>query len=133
MLEEIVGEIEDEFDEKELEYEDYAEGGFLIEAEAPIEAINEKLNLDLPEGDFETLGGLMIDCLEKIPGPGDQLIESDYRLTVKESGKRKIQSIIVVKISESSNGNSNNGNSNESSDMTMFGQSRLPWGCLCER
>ncbi len=115
LLEEIVGEIEDEFDEQDLEYENYAGGGFLIGAEAPIDAINEKLSLELPEGDFETLGGLMIDRLEKIPGPGDQVIESDYRMTVKESGKRKIQSIIVVKTNESPNGDSNNGTPKESS------------------
>jgi putative hemolysin len=84
----------------------------LIEAEAPIETINDKLNLNLPQGDFETLGGLMIDRLEKIPGPGDQIVESNYRLTVKESGKRKIQSVIVVKINESSNGASNGSSKN---------------------
>ena len=88
LLEEIVGEIEDEFDEQELEYEDYADGSFIIDAEAHIETINEKLSLNLPLGDYETLGGLMIDRLEKIPGSGDQVIEEDYRLTVKESGKR---------------------------------------------
>ena len=98
LLEEIVGEIEDEFDEQELEYEDYADGSFIIDAEAHIETINEKLSLNLPLGDYETLGGLMIDRLEKIPGSGDQVIEEDYRLTVKESGKRKINSIIVMKL-----------------------------------
>ncbi|MFQ5716496.1 MAG: transporter associated domain-containing protein, partial [Nitrospinales bacterium] len=44
---------------------------------------------------YETLGGLMIAKLEKIPSPGDQVLTEGYRLTVKEAGKRKVNSVIV--------------------------------------
>lgn len=98
LLEEIVGEIEDEFDEQEKLCESYADGSFLIEADKQIDAINEQLNLNLPNGDYETLGGLMIAKLEKIPSPGDQVITEGYRLTVKEAGKRKVNSVIVRKL-----------------------------------
>ena len=60
--------------------------------------MNEELALDLPEGEYETLAGLMIEKLEKIPAPGDQVTLNGYRLTVKEGSKRKINSIILRKI-----------------------------------
>lgn len=99
LVEEIVGTIEDEFDEQERLYEYYADGGYLIDGDRDIDAINEHLNLNLPKGDYETLGGLMISKLEKIPAAGEQVTIDGYRLTVKESSKRKINSIIVRELS----------------------------------
>ncbi|MEE8127822.1 MAG: transporter associated domain-containing protein, partial [Nitrospinaceae bacterium] len=49
-------------------------------------------------GDYETMAGLMIENLEKIPVAGDQIVINGFRLTVKEASKRKINSIIVRKI-----------------------------------
>lgn len=98
IVEEIVGEIEDEYDELHKKYEVYDEGGYLIEGDKEIGAVNEELKLELPEGDYETLAGLMIQNLEKIPAAGDQVIAGEYRLTVKEASKRKINLIILRKI-----------------------------------
>jgi putative hemolysin len=106
LLEKIVGEIEDEYDKPEKLYEPYAEGGFLVEASTEISVLNETLGWELPTGDFETLAGLMIDRLEKIPQPGDQVLVDSYRLTVKDSSKRKIQSLIVRKLKPSNEGDS---------------------------
>ena len=99
IVEEIVGEIEDEHDEPVKKYEVYEGGGYLIDGDKEIGAVNEELGLDLPEGDYETMAGLMIDHLEKIPVAGDQITLNEYRLTVKEGSKRKINSIILRKIS----------------------------------
>lgn len=101
LLEEIVGEIEDEYDKPEKGYEHYTDGGYLIEAEMEINVINENLNLDLPVGDYETLAGLVIHHLEKIPNSGEQVVVNGYRLTIKEASKRKIQTIILRKITPS--------------------------------
>jgi len=101
LLEEIVGEIEDEYDKPEKGYEHYADGGYLIEAEMEINVINDDLNLDLPVGDYETLAGLVIHHLEKIPNSGEQVVVNGYRLTIKEANKRKIQTIILRKLSPS--------------------------------
>ncbi len=101
LLEEIVGEIEDEYDKPEKGYEHYADGGYLIEADMEINVINDDLNLDLPVGDYETLAGLVIHHLEKIPNSGEQVVVNGYRLTIKEASKRKILTIILRKISKS--------------------------------
>jgi magnesium and cobalt exporter, CNNM family len=98
LLEEIVGEIEDEYDKPEKGYEHYADGGYLIDADMEINVLNDTLNLELPTGDYETLAGLAIHHLEKVPHPGEQVVVNDYRLTIKEASKRKIQSIIVRKM-----------------------------------
>ena len=98
IVEEIVGEIEDEHDEPLKKYEAYDEDGYLIDGDKEIGSVNEELKLDLPEGDYETMAGLMIENLEKIPVAGDQIILNGFRLTVKEASKRKINSIIVRKI-----------------------------------
>lgn len=98
ILEEIVGEIEDEYDQPLKKYEVYDEDGYLIEGDKEIGPVNEELSLDLPEGNYETLAGLMIEELEKIPVAGDQVIAGEYRLTVKEASKKKINSIIVRKM-----------------------------------
>ena len=98
LLEEIVGEIEDEYDKPEQKFQPYPGGGFIIDGEMEIDAINETIKLNLPTGDYETLAGLILDRLETIPLAGEQLIVDDIRLTVKETSRRKIQSVIAIKI-----------------------------------
>ena len=98
LLEEIVGEIEDEYDKPEQKFQPYPGGGFIIDGEMEIDAINETIKLNLPTGDYETLAGLILDRLETIPLAGEQLIVNDIRLTVKETSRRKIQSVIALKI-----------------------------------
>jgi CBS domain containing-hemolysin-like protein len=101
LLEKIVGEIEDEYDKPEKTYKSYADGGYLVEGGTEIGILNDALSWDLPSGEFETLAGLVIDRLERIPNSGDQVIVDSYRITVKEASKRKLQSIIVRKLDPS--------------------------------
>lgn len=98
LLEEIVGDIEDEYDEPEDHIETYSAGGYIVEGEAEIQTINEALKIELPTGDYETVGGLIIDRLEKIPMPGDQVDLGELRLTVREASKRKINTVIIAKL-----------------------------------
>ncbi|MZH41257.1 MAG: HlyC/CorC family transporter [Nitrospinae bacterium] len=98
LLEKIVGEIEDEYDKPEKTYKPYADGGYLVEGNTEISVLNDALNWELPTGEYETLAGLAIERLEKIPNSGDQILVGSYRLTVKEASKRKIQSLIIRKL-----------------------------------
>ena len=98
LLEKIVGEIEDEYDKPERTYEHYADGGYLVDGSTEISVLNDSLNWDIPSGDFDTLAGLTIDRLERIPNPGDQIMVGLYRITVKEASKRKIQALIIRKL-----------------------------------
>ena len=104
LLEEIVGEIEDEYDKPEQQFKPYSDGGYLIDGEMEIDAINETIKLDLPTGNYETLAGLILNHLKTIPQPGEQIVVKGIRLTVKETSRRKIQSIIAIKIPEEEKG-----------------------------
>jgi len=104
LLEEIVGEIEDEFDKPEKQYKNYTDGDYLIEAGMEVNSINETLQLELPtDENYETLGGLIIHHLEKIPSAGHQITIDGYRLTVKEANKRRVISVIVRPLSDEEN------------------------------
>ena len=104
LLEEIVGGIEDEYDKPEQQFKPYSGGGYLIDGEMEIDAINETIKLDLPTGNYETLAGLILNHLKTIPQPGEQVVVKGIRLTVKETSRRKIQSIIAIKIPEEEKG-----------------------------
>ena len=107
LLEKIVGEIEDEYDKPERTYEHYADGGYLVDGSTEISVLNDSLNWDIPSGDFDTLAGLTIDRLERIPNPGDQVMVGLYRITVKEASKRKIQALIIRKLDPTQETNTN--------------------------
>ena len=101
LLEKIVGEIEDEYDKPEQTYKPYSGGGYIVEGATEIGVLNDSLGWDLPSGGFETLAGLAIDRLEKIPNSGEQITVGSYRITIKETSKRKVQSLIIRKVDKS--------------------------------
>jgi len=73
VLEEIVGEIEDEFDEKDGESGIYtlADGGQRVAGDAGIDAVNEAFGVQLPDGEFDTIGGLVAHELGRVPRRGE--------------------------------------------------------------
>ncbi len=97
LLEEIVGEIEDEYDSEGKLYETIPHGGYLIDANMEIDAINEKLRLGLPEGDYETLGGFVINLLERIPAAGEIINHKNLHMRIKDVNERCIKSIYIMR------------------------------------
>ena len=73
LLEEIVGEIDDEFDQVAAPFRKLGEGHYFIQGQMEVEALNEALHLNLPLGDYETVAGLIIAHLGDIPRAGEQL------------------------------------------------------------
>jgi putative hemolysin len=71
LLEEIVGEINDEYDVAEPEFAATPEGDVLIDGGAAISEVNERFGLSLPEQDFDTIGGYVFGALGRVPEPGD--------------------------------------------------------------
>ena len=99
MLEELVGEIMDEFDEEEPEVQKIGEGVYLVDAQAWVGHLNEDLNLSLPETDsYETIGGLVIDRLGHIPRRGEvaRIDESNIKLVVTQMQGRRIVKVKLV-------------------------------------
>ncbi len=99
MLEELVGEIMDEFDEEEPEVQQIEEGVYLVDARAWVEHLNEDLNLALPLTDtYESIGGLVIDRLGHIPRRGEvvKVEESNITLVVMQMRGRRIVKVKLI-------------------------------------
>jgi CBS domain containing-hemolysin-like protein len=83
VLEELVGEIQDEFDEGEAAIEEIGDGAYSVDGRIPITDVNEYFDLDLPHEDFETIGGYVLGSLGRPPEPGDTVEAGGATLHVK--------------------------------------------------
>ncbi len=83
VLEEIVGEIQDEFDEDEASIEEIGENLFAIDGRIPISDVNDRFELDLPNEDFDTIGGYVLGSLGRPPNVGDTVKAESVTLNVK--------------------------------------------------
>jgi len=95
ILEEIVGEIEDEHDKVRQMYRIEGENRYVINARMEIDRINEVLPFELPEGDYETMGGFILDRFGRIPAVGDILKFKNLVLTVTGADRRSVREIRV--------------------------------------
>jgi putative hemolysin len=93
LLEEIVGEITDEFDQEVIPFRKLGEGHFLINARTEIKTLNESLKLNLPPGDYETLAGFLIAQLGDLPRGGEMVQYQNLKFTVRSTEARTIQEV----------------------------------------
>ena len=99
ILEELVGDIMDEFDEEEPTVEPAGEGVYLVDASVWVDDLNERIGVGLPVGDaYETVGGLLIDRLGHIPHPGETAVleESGATLVVMQMRGKRIVRIKLI-------------------------------------
>jgi CBS domain containing-hemolysin-like protein len=109
MLEEIVGEIEDEYDREEPTVEKVDETEVIVDARVSIDDLNELLGLDIQGEDFDTVGGFVYHELGKIPAAGDEVQADGLRLRVLSVLGRRIKKIRVKKeLPPPPNGNGSN-------------------------
>jgi len=97
LVEEIVGPVGDELAAAEKEYEAIDEYTFQIDGGMRIEEANEELGLELPEGEYETVAGFVLDLLGDIPKPGQKLRYKDLKLVITEMKGLKIEKILLTK------------------------------------
>lgn len=109
LLEEIVGEIEDEYDVPAKSYEKTGEGRYIVDATMEIDNLNEELGLDLPTGDYETVNGLIIEALERIPKKRDRLAIGPYLLTVLDATPLKTTSVEIEDLRDAPSGGGGDG------------------------
>jgi CBS domain containing-hemolysin-like protein len=96
MLEEIVGEIEDEYDARERLYEILPDGSFRVDARMEIDAINEILGLHLPTGNYATLAGFILAQLERLPQRGELLTHDGLMLEIEKATNRTVEGVHIV-------------------------------------
>ena len=97
LVEEIVGPVGDEFAEAEKEYEAINEYTFQIDGGMRIEEVNEEMGVELPEGDYETVAGFVLNLLGHIPRRGEQLRYKGLKLVITKMRGMKIEEILLTK------------------------------------
>jgi len=96
ILEEIVGEIHDEHDRTPTTVERLPDGSYLVAARMKIDELNEALGWTLPKEDFETVAGLVLATLHRIPRTGEEFQIPGYTITVLESDARHVVAVKIV-------------------------------------
>ncbi|MBP7511480.1 MAG: HlyC/CorC family transporter [Bacteroidia bacterium] len=93
ILEEVFGEIEDEHDVEDLIEEELSPNEFRFSARQEIDYINNQYELNIPEGDYHTLGGFIISRHESIPSNGEKIMLDNYELCIEKVNNAKIDII----------------------------------------
>jgi CBS domain containing-hemolysin-like protein len=95
IIEEIVGEIRDEFDEEEPAVKETADGYYLTDGRISINEVNEALGTDFESRDFETVGGLVLGHLGRVPETGDEVRIDGHLLRVDQTDGPRISRILI--------------------------------------
>jgi putative hemolysin len=95
LLEELVGEIVDEFDVEEPTVERCDDGSVLVNAGYSVDDADELLGAELPHGNWDTVGGLMLDLVGRVPDNGDSVEVDGFRLTAVDVRGRRIGRIRI--------------------------------------
>ena len=97
LLEEIVGDIRDEYDEDEKEeFTRVNDREYLVDGSAKLDDVNEKLNLKLESEDYDTLGGFVIGLLDHLPVTGESAEFEQVRFVVERMQKKRVELIRVI-------------------------------------
>jgi CBS domain containing-hemolysin-like protein len=96
ILEEIIGDIQDEFDNETEDILKLGEGTWLCDARANLEDLSETIGASLPVEDFDTLGGFVFDLFGKIPVKYEKAVYKDYDFIVQDMEGRKINTVKII-------------------------------------
>jgi len=98
ILEEIVGEIHDEYDEDLKDVEQSSDGTYLVNARMPVKEFNERFAAEIPPAeDYETVGGLLQKLSGRIPEVGEEILHDNLSFTVMKKSQRRIRQVKVRK------------------------------------
>ncbi len=98
LLESIVGNIQDEYDNEEEDIVQLDETTFNFDGTTDIEEVEETLDITLPEGEYDTLGGLIMSELGRMPEANDEVEVSGLKLVVEEMDERRIDRVRIEKL-----------------------------------
>ncbi|MFA7057806.1 MAG: hemolysin family protein [Candidatus Cloacimonadales bacterium] len=100
IMEEIVGDIEDEYDHEDdsADVIKISEDTFIINADCEVDDLNDEYDLGLPEGNYKTVAGLIIDTIERIPKLGQNISIEGFKIQIIQASERKIEKIKLKKL-----------------------------------
>ncbi len=97
LVEEIIGDIQDEYDKEEVLYERIGDDDYVMDAKISIDDFNELLDSKLSDEDYDTLGGFVYTQLDKVPSVGDEVKYQNLTLTVLSTKGRRITKVKVIR------------------------------------
>jgi putative hemolysin len=97
VLEEIVGEIKDEYDKEEALMQTVGEGEAIFQGITPLNHVNETMGLELEAEDVDSIGGYVYSQLGRIPAPGEKVVTDSVTITVLSTTGRRIKKVKVTK------------------------------------
>lgn len=100
IIEELVGDIRDEFDQEELPEVLKTKDGFSIEGRVLLEEVNDLLGTEIDDVDVDTIGGWMYSMLSKKPEKGDQVEKAGYMFIIDEMDENRVERISIVRLPE---------------------------------
>jgi putative hemolysin len=95
VLEELVGEISDEYDVDHARVELLDDGKVQVDASLSIDEVNELTGIDLPEGDWDTVGGFLYHLLGHVPNEGESVVYDGHRLVAEKVNGRRIARVLI--------------------------------------
>jgi CBS domain containing-hemolysin-like protein len=100
LLEQIVGDIQDEYDLEEEWLVEQSAGSVQVDARLTIEELEEYFGIEIEREKFDTVGGLIFHLTGRIPRAGEEVETGDIRLTVLEADERKISKVRITRVPE---------------------------------
>ena len=100
LLEELVGEIADEYDREEPEVLELGDGVYRVSGKASIDDVNELLGTELPDEDWDTVAGLMLDLLGRMPERGEETTFRGLSIKAERIQGRRIASVMITRTPE---------------------------------
>jgi CBS domain containing-hemolysin-like protein len=97
ILEEIVGEIMDEHDHEEPLLSIIDDHSVMVDAQLEVEKLEDHFNIELPKGEYESVGGFIIQMLDRIPKPAEKIRYKELEITVKSADDRRINKVLITR------------------------------------
>ena len=118
LLEEIVGEIRDEYDEDEEEYiQELDERTYLVEGSMKLDDINDELGTELDSEDYDSIGGIIIESLDRLPEDGEEVtLENGIHLKVQGIEQNRIVKVLMTIPEKTEEEGENDGSKEQSED-----------------
>ena len=98
LLEELVGEIADEYDVEEPEMVELGDGVYRVSGKTSIDDVNEMLDVELPDEEWDTVGGLVLDIFGKIPSAGDEQEFQGLKFRAAEVQGRRVATVVISRV-----------------------------------
>ena len=98
IIEELVGEIHDEYDPADAKIQSLSDGSYLVDAREPVYEVNTALGIQIPEDDeYDSIGGYIFQRLGQIPDPGETIQHDDFELRVHSAVPNRIINVRIIK------------------------------------